>query len=261
QVTGEGDLIFLSRHGIQSLGRVIQSKSNPTVSLSKNVRSNILEAIDTQRTADSQLDQVRSTHSPEEGLYILNFPALDKQFVMDTRHPFTDDDGAIVFPIMEWQLGGNIVAMLTTIGGNLLFGSAGVVGKYGGFNDNTVGYDFNFETGWIDFEELNHYIKMLKEILASVVIGSGTVNYTWEFDFNGVKLNRQVVYTNIAQSEYNIAEYNIAEYAGGAAVQRRSIPAHGEGQFLKLGVSVNVLDFDVAVQHMSVAPKIGRLVT
>ncbi|KKL44771.1 hypothetical protein LCGC14_2362360, partial [marine sediment metagenome] len=65
QATGEGDLIFLSRHGIQSLGRVIQSKSNPTVSLTKNVRSMILEVIGTQRTADSEFDQVRSTHSPE----------------------------------------------------------------------------------------------------------------------------------------------------------------------------------------------------
>ena len=261
QVTGEGDLIFLSRHGIQSLGRVIQSKSNPTVSLTKNVRASILAAIDTQRTADADFDQVRSTHSPEEGLYILNFPADDKQFVLDTRHSFIDDEGDRVFPVTEWKLGGSIVALLTTIGGKLYFGSAGVVGRYMLQNDNGSHYDFGFETGWLDFEELNHYIKMLKEILVSVVVGNGTINYTWEFDFTGTKLSRQIVYTNAAQSEYNVAEYNLNEYAGGAVVQRRSIAAHGEGQFLKLGVTVQVKDFAVAIQHMSVAPKIGRLVT
>ncbi|KKN23898.1 hypothetical protein LCGC14_0900400 [marine sediment metagenome] len=261
QATGEGDLIFLSRHGIQSLGRVIQSKSNPTVSLTKNVRSMILSAIDTQRTADSEFDQVRSTHSPEEGLYIINFPASDKQIVLDTRHPFIDDEGDKVFPVTEWKLGGTIGALLTTVGGKLYFGSAGVVGRYQLQNDNGSHYDFGFETGWLDFEELNHNIKMLKELLASVVIGNGTINYTWEFDFSGTKLSRQIVYTNAAQSEYNVAEYNLDEYAGGAVVQRRSIPAYGEGQFLKLGVTVQVKDFAVAVQHMSIAPKIGRLVT
>ena len=259
--TGEGDLLFLSRHGVQSLGRVIQVKSNPIVTLSKNVRGDMLASIRDQRAVDSEMDAVRAVHSPEEGLYILNFPQTNKQYVFDTQHPFEDDEGATVFPITTWALGGAIVGILATNAGSLYFGSAGVVGKYSGNNDNTAAYDWEMSTGWLDFGELNHRLKMLKEIGTSVSIGEGSVTWNWEFDFSGTTLTRTAAYTGGIQSEYNIAEYNIAEYAGSFVIQRRAIPAHGEGQFLKLGATASINGFDVVLQHMSVAPKIGRMVT
>lgn len=261
--TGEGDLIFLSRHGVQTLGRVIQMRNNPTTVLSKNVRADVLSAIATSRAADAELDRVRAVHSPEEGLYIINFPTTDQQFVFDTQHAFEDDDGEIVFPVTKWQLGGTIGGMLSTTNGNLYFGSSGVVGKYSGQNDNGSAYDFEFRTGWIDFgdPEINHRLKMLKEIVASVVINNGTLIWTWEWDFNGVDQTRSVTYTGGSAAEFNEAEFNIAEFAGGAAIQRKLIPAYGEGQFLRLGMTASVNGFDVIVQHMSVAPKVGRMVT
>ena len=259
--TGEGDLLFLSRHGIQSLGRVIQFKSNPVVTLTRNARSDLLGAIVAQRATDARFDQVRATHSPEEGLYILNFPTPDKQFVLDTQHPFQDDEGNEVFPVTTWTIGGNIAALLTLSTGKLMFGSAGVVGKYAGKSDNGNSFNFAFETGWLDFEQLNHRLKMLKEIIASVTIGDGNLVWTWEFDFNGTKLTRTVAYTGGTSAEWGVAEYNIGEYSGGALLQRKLIAAHGEGQFLKLGVTAVVDGFDVVIQHMSVAPKIGRMVT
>ena len=261
QNTGEGDLLFLSRHGVQSLGRVIQFKSNPITTLTKHVRGDIVEAITQQRASDAQFDQVRATHSPAEGLYIINFPVLDKQFVIDTQHAFIDDEDEEVFPITTWQLGGTIVALLTLSTGVTYFGSTGVVGKYAGQSDNSLAYGFEFTTGWLDFGELNHYIKMLKEIQASVSIGDGTLVWNWEFDFNSTKLTRSVTYTGGVVAEYNIAEYSIGEYSGSAVIQRKLIAAHGEGQFLRLGVTATVNGFDVVVQHMSVAPKIGRMVT
>lgn len=272
QITGEGDLIFLSRHGLQSLGRVIASKSNPTVALSKNVRTEIDRSIHTQRRVDPELDQVQSLTSPEEGLYLVNFPGEDKQYALDLRHPFEDDDGAIVFPITTWALGGAIKALLATISGDIFFGSAGVVGKYAGLYDNGNTYVFDFATGWLDFADYNHHLKILKEIIASVAINRGTVTYYWEFDFNNTELSRVVSYRGRPQAEYGTAEYNgyidpdnpgagLAEYSGEVYAQRKLIAAHGEGQFLKLGARLTVDGFSFAIQHMSVAPKLGRLVT
>ncbi len=260
--TGEGDLLFLSRHGIQSLGRVIQFKSNPLVTMTRNIRALFKQSIELQRANDANFDQVRATHSPEEGLYIINFPVPNKQFVLDTTHAFQDEDGQVVTPVTDWILGGNMVGMLTTAAGNTFFGSAGVVAKYAGLSDNAVAYDFEFDTGWLDFgEELNHRLKMLKEIGTSVSIGDGTLVWRWEFDFLGTKLTRAVTYTGGITSEFNKAEFNIGQFAGGAVLQRKRIPAFGEGQFLKLGVTSSVNGFDVIVQQMTVAPKIGRMVT
>lgn len=262
-VTGEGDIMFLSRHGVQSLGRVIQQKNNPTVTLSKNVRTDILAAISTTRTADPDFDAVRATHSPEEGLYILNFPAIDVQYVFDTQHPFMDDDDDEVFPVTKWQLGGNIAGLLSTVSGSLYFGSAGVVGKYSGNDDNGSAYDWEFMTGWLDFgdPEVNHRIKMLKEIVAFVQVGDGTLIWNWEFDFNGTNLTRSVLYSGGTSAEFNVSEFNVGEFSGGAVIQRKNIAAHGEGQFMRVGVTASVNGFDAVLQHISLAPKIGRMVT
>ena len=260
-ITGEGDLMFLSRHGVQSLGRVIQFKSNPLVSLSRNVRADILLTISTSRASDARLDAVRAAVSPEDGYYVLNFPTTNEQYVFDIRHPFDDDEGETVFPVTRWVLGGNIAGMLSTVAGKLYFGSAGVVGLYSTKNDDSSGYPFTFESGWLDFEDLNHRLKMLKEILASVVIGSGSLTWTWEFDFSGSRLERTVSYSEIGGAEWGVAEWGIAEWSGGTRVQRRSIAAHGEGQFLKVGVTATISGNDVILQHISVAPKLGRLVT
>lgn len=261
--TGEGDMIFLSRHGVQSLGRVIEQKNNPIKALSKNVRSEMQEAITSSRSVDAELDRVRAVHSPEEGLYIINFPSIDKQFVFDTEHAFEDDFGDVVFPVTTWILGGSIAGMVSTVAGNLYLGSAGVVGKYTGSDDNGSAYDFQFESGWLDFgdPQINHRLKMLKEILASVKIGDGTLTWTWEFDFSGTTLSRLVTYTGGTSAEFNVAEFNIGEFSGGVAIQRRNIAAHGEGQFLKLGATASVNGFDIVLQHMSVSPKLGRMVT
>jgi len=280
QATGEGDLIFLSRHGLQSLGRVIQFKSNPLATLTRNVRGELLATIGTQRTADSEMDQVTSTHSPEEGLYIINFPATGEQYVLDTNHEFTDDEGKTVFPVTKWQMGGTVGGLVTTVAGDTYLGSSGVVGKYSGQDDNTAAYDFEFSTGWLDFGELNHRLKMLKEMIASVSIGDGSVVWNWEFDFSGTQLVRTVAYGGGSLAEFNVCEFSDGggagigynnptvgassgetEFSGGVVLTRSLIAAHGEGQFLKLGCTASVNGFDLVIQHMSVAPKIGRMVT
>lgn len=261
-VTGEGDIIFLSRHGVQSLTRVIQSKSNPLAALSKNVRSLIMTAISTQKASDAQLDEVRATHSPEEGLYIINFPRYEKMFVFDTQHPFQDEDGEIVFPVTVWEVGGDIKAVTAISDGSVYFGSAGIVGAYEGNDDNGSDYTFTMSTGWIDFGPLNHRLKILKEIIGTVVIGgSSDLSWTWEFDFNGEELSRTTSYTGSTTAQFGEGEFNIAEFSGGVTIQRRTLPAFGEGQFIRLGVTAAVSGFDVVVQQISIAPAIGRMVS
>jgi len=261
--TGEGDLIFLSRHGIQSLGRVIENKSNPLVVLSKKIRADLQQAIVTSRAADAQLDRVRAVFSPEDGFYVINFPTMGKQYVIDTNHAFRDDEGDSLFPITNWSLGGDIAGMVVSTTGNFYLGSAGLVGKYGGTSDNNAAYDFQWESGWLDFgdPQINHRLKILKEILASVVIGDGSIAWTWEFDFNGTTLSRTATYTGGTSSEFNVAEFNLGEFSGGTTIQRKNLPAHGEGQFLKIGATASVDGFDVVLQHISVSPKLGRMVT
>ena len=116
-------------------------------------------------------------------------------------------------------------------------------------------------------------------MLASVAIGDGTIVWNWEFDFSGKVLTRPVAYTGGRRAEFNICEFSDAdddvgyndpsigvssgetEFSGSSTLSRSLIAAHGEGQFLNFGCTSSINGFNLALQHMSVAPKIGRMVT
>jgi hypothetical protein len=282
QMTGDGDLIFLSRWGLQSLGRVIQSKSNPTVALTEYVRGNFQNVVTTDLATDTRLDRVRSTFNPDNGLYIINFPTSNIQYVFDTSHPFPDpENGQPIWPITTWQLGGPVVGLCTMRNGNLLFGAAGEVGKYSLEQDDGSAYTFAWTSGWLDFgdPQINHRIKMLKELLARITIGEGSVTWNWEFDFTGSASTRTVAYTGGYTAQYNISEFSDSaqeigyidpavgaasgetEYSGQAVIQRKTLPMHGEGQFLQMGATVSVDGFQFTLQQISISPKLGRMIT
>ena len=263
QPTSEGDLLFLSRVGIQSLGRVIQSKSNPLVVVSKHVRQDLIDVIEEARLDDPELDEVRATYSSEIGYYILNFPAQDRMFVLDVQHPFNDDEGEVAFPMTIWEMGGNISAMTTLSDGRTLLGSNGVVGKYFGSTDRGDPYDFAVMSGWLDFGDLNHRLKILKEITASVNLSNeADLTWRWEFDFNGAEKTRIVSYAGTGEgAEFGEAEFGEAEFGSFVTVERQSFPAYGEGQFIRVGVSATIDGQQLAIQQVTVAPKIGRAAT
>lgn len=266
--TGEGDLVYLSRHGLQSLGRVIQQKSNPIVSLTKNIRTDFQAAILEQSRGDVNFDQVRGVYSQEEGLYILNMPGTGQMFVLDTTHPFQDDDGQPAVPVTIWEVGGGIGGLTADKDGRVLFGSAGVAGRYAAAQDNGATYTFDFFTGWLDFDQLNHRIKMLKEIVGSIVAGQGSVTFQWEFDFSGKINTRSIAFVTEAAAQFNLlgvglnrAEFGLGEFSGGTKQNRVTVPAFGEGQFIRIGVTAVINGFELVVQQTSLSPKIGRMVT
>lgn len=264
QVTGEGDILFLSRHGLQSLGRVLESKSNPTINLTKNVWTDFLVTLKTEYDNETDYKDIGSTFNAEEGLYILNMPNANVMWVFDLAHTFQDPaDGLSYAPVTKWQVGGGITSLLSRKNGDLLFGtSLGTVGLYSTNLDDEATYDWDYTSGWLDFgPELNHTLKMLKQLVTTVLIGSQTMTYYWEFDYSGQTLSRTFTYTSTTAAEFNLAEFNEDEFSGGLQLTRKALPAHGEGQFLRIGASATISASDIVLQHYSIAPAIGRLVT
>lgn len=262
QAIGEGDLWFLSRHGVQSLNRVIQQKNNPIASVTRNIKSKILGYIATEVTASADLVSVRSTFSPEEQFYLLTFPASDRIICIDTRRPFQDpDSGDVTYGVTEWDVGGPIAGLCARQNGDLYFGAQGEVGKYNDTQDDGSSYEMQFWTGWLDFgPEFNNRLKMLKELgVLMSVTGGSSATFRWEFDFNNDIDTFDVAY-DIGLSEYNIAEYNIGEYSGGLVLFRKNIPGSNQGQYIRVGATVTVNGFRFIIQQMQLHPKLGRMV-
>ncbi|MHA2069323.1 MAG: hypothetical protein ACXABY_33600, partial [Candidatus Thorarchaeota archaeon] len=261
QAIGEGDLFFLSRHGVQSLKRVIADKNNPITSVTKSIKGLLAGYLVTERAASANLIAVRSVHSPENSLYLLLLPTLDIMIAVDTRQPFEDEDGDMVYPITTWEVGGTIRSLVSRENGDLLLGSSGVVGKYSGDLDDTSSYDMNFWSAWLDLGQLNERLKMLKEFSAIIQIGgTGSATYKWEFDFLGDSSSKTIAYSAPTGAEYNVAEYSIGEYSGTLTIQRKSFPGVGQGQFIRVGASIAINNFNFVIQQLQLIPAVGRLV-
>ena len=253
QLIGETELVYLSPEGVQSLSRVIQERSNPTKTVSKYVRTELLEAYRAE-TAGA----IRSTYNSDEGLYLLTFPS-DKTYAFDTRWLYQDEQGDLVAPVFEWDI--TPTALLSKEDGTLLFGGAGEVFTYSGFTDNGTDIALTFETGWLDFgEELANVLKILKR-LGFIIFSADDNNVVlkWWTDFN-TNANQYTKSFSSASSgaEWNVALWGTSEWGGSAAQKVFRVPARATAEYFKIGFSASTSQsFDV--QQFELIAKIGRL--
>lgn len=260
QVIGEGDMLFLSRIGVQSLKRVIQFKNNPLTHLTKWNRGKVNGYWETTK---SDPLTITSVHSDEEGFYLLNFPSSNRTLVLDTSRLFQDEEGDLVAPTAEWLHTPALAAAVSTRAGTLYMALGTDIGRYTGNADNDESYDVEFRSSWLDLgPEVENRLKILKE-LRTLILASGTVTvrWSWAFDF-GLEADRTKTasYTAGTGSEYGIAEYNVDEYAVGLQLFQRRIDAGGEGQYIRMGLTASIQNAQLALQQATLFPKLGRMV-
>lgn len=260
QQTAEGDLLFLSSNGVQSLQRLIQEKSNPLYNISMNVRDYVLSFVSQENMAE-----VRSVYAPKEGFYLLIFPASQRVFCFDTRYKLPDGS----YRVTEWTT--RIKAGVRANDNTLYLSLAnlgGRIGTYSGYNDRNasdeaVSYEFKYNSGWLDLgEEVQSYIKILKTINGTVFTGvaGNTFTVQWDFDFEGNFASSPFAFngTGVA-GEWGIGEWGIMEWGGGASLQRFNIPGSGSGQYIKIGIVVPIDQQTFAIQQINLYAKLGRL--
>lgn len=249
------DLLFLSAAGIQSLSKLIQEKSNPINNVSKNVRDYLKDAV----AAETKI-KIKGVYSPENSFYLLSCPATGKSFCLDTSARLPDG----TFRVTEWTLAPAAVVRGTTGTVYLAVDSVpGIVGEYSGYLDNDETYQFVYSSPWLDLgEEIAQYIKILKNLTATVYAGSlATISLKWDIDFSGVF--QSITGTAAAAggaAEYGEAEYGEDEYGTGSiSLNRINGSAYGAGQFYRVGIQTVINNTGFAAQQLNMFTKIGRL--
>jgi len=96
-----GDTFFLSQEGLQSLGRVIQEKSFPLINLSRNIQTELLDAVDQETT--------RGFYDPSRQNYLLMLDDGSKVYCFDTSAPL--DGGAL--RVSVWNTDGTPTQMMS----------------------------------------------------------------------------------------------------------------------------------------------------
>jgi hypothetical protein len=129
------DIIFLSDSGVRSLQRVIQEKSLPMRDISKNVRDDLIDNVNSETAI-----QIKSIYYDRDAFYLLALPTTKWVYCFDMRAPLQDGSArATIWTNIEPK------AFCVTAAKDLLIGKAGYVGKYFGHLDNTTTYRFKYQ--------------------------------------------------------------------------------------------------------------------
>lgn len=269
------DVLFLSNEGVRSLGRTIQEKSSPVGNISKNVRTELMQA------ALQSKGKVKSVYSPQDAFYLLSFPEQDILYCFDLKNPLPDGSAKAT----TWNtITPYSFAVLSD--DSLYFGIKAIVNpfsgvehdsgifKYGGYVD---GYDlspdgsghfqayhylFKYESTAMDFG-LSSNLKFLKKLEATVVGNVGAQSgLVWYWDYDRNFLNNFSYFPAESEpnsGEFNVSEYNTtAEYTTGVYIQTPSANASGNGKVLQIGIHAFVLGAPYSIQSIDTSVLLGR---
>lgn len=253
-----GDVIFAGDDGIHSLRRVVETGAGaPTQALSRNIQDAIVADIQ-----DETKNAIRSVVDPRRGIYIISFPSQERSYVFHYTFPYRDEiTNAILYPITTWDLAPT--AWLWDEGNQRLLlsdgGNPGHVGLYGGLDtDAGTKFTMTYEGPWLDLgEEFANRLKILKRIGSIVFVSSAaSITYKWDFDFAGTFTSKTVNFTGASNAEWGSAEFGTDEYSGGLSLRIFKFPATGRGQYIKLGLTLEVPS-KFSIQQLELFAKLG----
>ena len=247
QNTGE-DILFLSNTGVRSLNRTVQEKSQPMRDISKNIRNDIIQAVEMEN-----VDLIKSVYSPNNAIYLLVLPTARQTFCFDTRAAM--EDGS--FRVTSWPAFSP--KGFLSAGADIFMATTDGVAQYRGYQDNGVSYEMSYFSSYFDLG-LPNTNKMVKKITATTVGATGqTFTLKMGYDYSPIYYSQVFTLYSGTIYEYGTAEYNISEYAGAILINDQSAPASGSGNILQVGFTATIDGAALSLQKLSIYAKQGKV--
>lgn len=243
------DLLFLSDVGIRSLGRVIQEKSLPFRDISKNVRDELMQKVN----SESNKANIKSVYSEKNAFYLLALPTVKEVYCFDLRSYLPDGSArATVWNKIEPR------SFCVDSNKDVFIGKAGYIGKYTGYLDDTSTYRLAYYTNYFDLNAPT-VEKILKKLNWVVIGGSAQQVVTkWGFDYTEFFKSDTITLNQTSISEYNIAQYNIDEFSAGLVLAKITQQLGGAGAVIQLGLETEINQNSFSIQKINVFAKIGK---
>jgi hypothetical protein len=245
------DVIFLSDTGVRSVLRTIQEKSAPFRDLSKNVRDDLMTAVNGEVESN-----IKSVYSPFDSFYLLALPSNKIVYCFDIKAALQDGSARVT----TWDSIEPSSFHYDNVNKELLIGKAGYVAYYQGYLDNTISYRFQYFTNHTDLGTPS-VTSILKKL--SVVVIGGTNQYIsmkWGYDFNANYYSQTVKIPEQGVDYYGISEYNIAEYSSGIALQTLVAYPTGSGKVIQTGYEADINGAALSIQKIEIQAKNGKIV-
>lgn len=244
------DLVFLSSTGIQSLGRVIQEKSQPLKDYSRNVRDDLVRDV-----SGTDPETIKSAYCAHEAFYLLLIPEYKRIYCFDTRSVL--EDGSARVTVWDNQTHSNL---LETVTHGLVFCNADGLAVYNGYTDDGASYTMKYYTNYFDFGDATT-TKFLKRLSTTLVGGSGQnlvlkVGYDYDDSYRSFPIS----ITSQANAEFGVAEYNTtAEYTIGTLADTIRASVGGQGSVMQVGFEATINGTQLSIQKLDIYIKQGRV--
>jgi hypothetical protein len=249
QNTGE-DIIFLSNTGVRSVLRTIQEKSAPFRDLSKNVRTELMDAI-----TGLPVSSIKSVYSPFHSFYLLSLPLYQQVYCFDTKAVLQDGSARVT----KWD---SIKprSFCYTSDRTLLLGEEGYIGKYNGYTDNGSSYRMQYFTNHTDLGAPS-VTSVLKKLSAVVIGGSNQfVTIKWGYDFFSNYQAQNVLIPEQGNSYYGVSLYNVATYTSGVSQATLVAYPTGSGKVVQTGYEADINGASLSIQKIEIQAKNGKIV-
>ena len=159
-----------------------------------------------------------------------------------------------------------------------LLGWQGNILRYEGNLDDLEEFLFEYESGWLDLQNLNNNLKTVKSITSFLFSSSNSlvVSHKLSYDFDRDSFVQQKTIGGSKVIEWGNFEWGVngvysltdasavagedyAEWSNGNRLKQVRTPGQGSGQYMKLGLSVNASAGDFSMQQINLHAKVGRL--
>jgi len=247
QNTGE-DILFLSTTGIRSLSRTIQEKSQPMRDISKNVRDDVIQAINAE-----DINLIKSVYSPINAFYLITFPTSQQTFCFDTRAPLEDGSfRATIWPSVSPK-------GFLSIDSTLYFAEANGVAEYRSYQDDGSKYEMAYYSNFFDLGMAN-VSKIVKKLSATTVGATGQ-SFTLKigYDYSPVYYSYTFTLETGTVFEYGITEYGVGQYSGSVLINEQKASTQGAGDIIQIGFTTDINGTPMSLQKISLYAKQGKV--
>jgi hypothetical protein len=252
------DVLFMSQDGLRSFGRTIQEKSLPLSDLSLNIKTELIQVL------DSRTSPTASVYSPENAFYLITFPDQEITYCFDLKGRLENN----AYRVTRWTGAPFKAYERKNTDGTVLVGTPDGLGEYSGYTDefNDSGtitpdsYTFRYYSPALTFGDPSK-LKFLKKLRPTLVgANSATVFVKWAYDFGTTYTTSEFTVGNQTPFYYNTtgSEYTVAEFTGGDTVSRPPVNTTGSGTVITIGLESEINGFALSLQEINVLALMGK---
>ena len=253
------DVLFCDDTGVRSFGRAIQEKSNPVGEASMNIKREITDMIAKEAVSGMAIKGIKMCYVPSASLFLCLFKSDQVAYAFSTERP-SSSGGLKVTRWTDCYFNDAYFAEDGQVGFAMLGGkfNRGVLryGEYDGYE--TFRMDFESMALGIGERVQNVVSKSIIYLLLAQAVPA-KAKAKWGFG-SYLNYHQDFMIETKGSTEYAVAEFGVSEYVGGRpGIWKTKINTIGAGEFLRVGLEIEIDRQQFALQEIAVNTAIGRI--